>query len=42
MDYMICQKFGWTISEVNSLPITKYEEVVAIMNIEQQFQSRKK
>lgn len=40
MDYLICQKFGWTVEEVNSLPLTKYEEIIAIMNIEQEFQTR--
>lgn len=40
MDYLICQKFGWTVEEVNSLPLTKYEEIIAIMNIEQEFQNR--
>jgi len=39
MDYLICKKFGWTVEEVNSLPQTKYEEIIAIMNIEQQFQT---
>jgi len=36
----ICEKFGWTITELESQPWDKIEMFLSMMGIEGQFQSR--
>ena len=37
----LCEKFGWTLQELESQPWEKIEMFLHIMNLEKQFQDRR-
>lgn len=40
LEYRICEKFGWTLTELSSQPWDKIELILGMMDIEAQFQKR--
>jgi len=41
LEYKLCEKFGWTLQELDSQPYENIDAFMKIMNIEGQFEQRK-